>query len=138
MLEKWTIVLMAGLLTACGTLPTLEGRGASIALMGSEAEDTRLGKGLKPLVEQHRGLSSVVPLSDALDAFASQMLLIAAAQRTIDVQYYIWRDDIQRRFKSLGFLGEFSRLNCRMHNKSLTVDGGVHTGFSIGANGRCP
>jgi putative cardiolipin synthase len=176
--KKWITVLMTGLLSACGVLPSLEGRSTSVALLAGDGADTRLGRGLKSVVEQHPGLSGVAPLPDALDAFASRMLLIAAAQRTIDVQYYIWRDDItgnlmlhalheaakrqvrvrlllddngtsgldeklalfnahqnievrlfnpfvQRRFKSLGFLTDFGRLNRRMHNKSLTVDGQV-------------
>ncbi len=39
-------------------------------------------------------MSGVAPLFNPLDAFATRMLLIAAAQRTLDIQYYIWRDDI--------------------------------------------
>lgn len=33
-------------------------------------------------------------LPNSLDAFAARMLSIAAAERSIDIQYYIWRDDI--------------------------------------------
>jgi len=176
--NRWIVVLMAGFLSACGALPSLKGRSVSTACPADDGADTRLARGLQLGVEQHPGLSGVVPLPDALDAFASRMALIAAAQRTIDVQYYIWRDDItgnlllralrdaaerqvrvrlllddngttgldeklaqlnarqhvevrlfnpfaQRRFKSLGFLTDFRRLNRRMHNKSLTVDGQV-------------
>lgn len=45
-------------------------------------------------MEEHPGASGVVPLMDSLDAFAARMLLVGTAERTIDIQYYIWRDDI--------------------------------------------
>ena len=174
--QRFAVLLMVVCVTACGSLPSLEGRRESQALMSAEGADTRLGRGLQPMADQHPGLSGVVALPNALDAFASRMLLIAAAERTIDVQYYIWRDDItgnlllralreaakrqvrvrlllddngtagldeslallnaepnmevrlfnpfvHRGFKPLGFVTDFKRLNRRMHNKSLTVDG---------------
>lgn len=176
--KGWVAVLMAGLLSGCGALPSLEGRSSSQAMLAHDGRDTRLAQALAPALAQHPGLSGVQPLGDPLDAFAARMVLLAAAQRTIDVQYYIWRNDItgnlmlqaleaaarrnvrvrllvddngtsgmdeklaaldavpnvevrlfnpfvHRRFKFLGFLADFNRLNRRMHNKSLTVDGQV-------------
>ncbi|WLH14857.1 phospholipase D family protein [Pseudomonas hefeiensis] len=178
MLKIWFLIMMMGWLSACTPLPSLEGRNVSEALLSQDGADTQLGRGLAPQVERHPGLSGVASLSDPLGAFAARMVLITAAQRTIDVQYYIWRDDTtgnlmlhalheaakrkvrvrmliddngtsgldeklallnaqenvevrlfnpfpQRRFKSMGFLTDFGRLNRRMHNKSLTVDGQV-------------
>ena len=169
------LLLTVGVLTACH-LPATENKTVSHAFLQQDTQDTLLGKGLQPQVDAHPHLSGVVPLPDPLDAFASRILLIAAAQRSVDVQYYIWRDDITgnlllyalheaakrnvrirlliddngtsgldeklallnaepnvevrlfnpfpfRTFKQLGFLTDFSRLNRRMHNKSLTVDG---------------
>ena len=69
----------------------LEGRSSSASIRADEAADIRLGRGLKPAIVQHPGLSGVAPLSNAQDALASRMRQIAAVQRTIDVQYYIWR-----------------------------------------------
>ncbi|MFA7669284.1 MAG: phospholipase D-like domain-containing protein, partial [Burkholderiaceae bacterium] len=66
----------------------------SHALLSRDSEQTVLGKGLLPQVNAHPGLSGVVPLQGSLDAFAARMSLIMAAERTLDVQYYIWRDDI--------------------------------------------
>ena len=112
------------------------------------------------------------------DAFAARALLVDAAERTLDVQYYIWHNDIsgtllldalrraadrgvrvrfllddnnttgqdellaalaahpgievrlfnpfrRRRARWLDYLTDFSRLNRRMHNKSLTADNQV-------------
>src|SRR5699024_1973358 len=110
------------------------------------------------------------------EAFLARLALVEAAESTIDVQYYIWHQDItgsllfqrllaaakrgvkvrlllddnnttgkddilsaldahpnievrlfnpfmQRQWRALGFLTDFFRVNRRMHNKSLTVDG---------------
>ncbi|MBV9493882.1 MAG: phospholipase D family protein, partial [Acidobacteria bacterium] len=43
---------------------------------------------------QHPGLSGIHPLRDARDAFAARILLPGAAERTLDVQYYIWHRDL--------------------------------------------
>jgi len=175
MLKRGVLIVIFGLLSAC-SLPSQEGRRASTAIAPEQGADTVLGKSLMPLTAKHPGRSGVVPLTDSLDAFAARMLLISKAQHTIDIQYYIWRDDITgnlllralhdaaqrnvrvrlliddngtsgldkklallnaepnvevrlfnpfpfRAFKQLGFLTDFRRLNRRMHNKSLTVDG---------------
>ena len=46
-----------------------------------------------PFVAAHPGLSGVHAMPDAYDAFAARMVLAAAAQRSIDAQYYIWHGD---------------------------------------------
>src|SRR5688500_18489581 len=55
---------------------------------------TRLGRGVGPRAAAPPGLSGIHPLRDARDAFAARYLLAEAAERTLDVQYYIWRDDL--------------------------------------------
>lgn len=39
----------------------------------------------------------IYPLGDGLDAFAARYLLIEIAERTLDVQYYIWQNDMSGR-----------------------------------------
>src|SRR6266480_7946291 len=41
----------------------------------------------------HPGKSGVFALPEGPDAFAARALLAAAAERTLDVQYYIWHND---------------------------------------------
>lgn len=79
-------------LSACG-LPALEDRSTSSALRASAAAQTRLGQALAPQADAHPGLSGIYALSDPLEAFATRALLMRAAQRALDVQYYIWHDD---------------------------------------------
>jgi putative cardiolipin synthase len=50
------------------------------------------------LVRAHAGCSGVRLVADGLDAFALRVQSARAAQRTLDVQTYIWRDDSTGRF----------------------------------------
>jgi putative cardiolipin synthase len=76
----------------CTSLPPLGERSATVAL--ADTGDTQLGKAIAPLAVQHPGLSGVLPLPDGRDAFAARVLLARSAERSLDVQYYIWRDDL--------------------------------------------
>jgi putative cardiolipin synthase len=81
-----------GLAAGCSTLPPIEGRTESSAL--ADTADTRLGRAIASQVAAHPGMSGIHPLADPLDAFAARALLADAAERSIDVQYYIWQGDI--------------------------------------------
>lgn len=180
--RRWLVSLKLGmlfwamcLLQAC-SLPALTDRESSFSLSAQESADTALGHALDAAVRAHPGKSAVFPVADALDAFVGRMLMTHFAERTLDVQYYIWRNDTTgilllnalkeaadrgvrvrlllddngisnlddllmdihqhpqievrlfnpfpwRTFKRLGYVFDFSRLNRRMHNKSMTVDG---------------
>jgi len=75
-------------------LPPPENRTSSRALPSEQARATALGQAIAPLADAHPGLSGVHALADARDAFAARALLMQAAQKTLDVQYYIWRGDM--------------------------------------------
>lgn len=128
---------------------------------------------LASLCAAHPGESGVQLLDDGPAALAVRIALVRRARISIDVQYYIWRDDVSGRLllaeladaaargvkvrlllddfgcpliprqfpdvpglelrlfnpvrltwpRWLNWLFDFPRLNRRMHNKSLTVDG---------------
>ncbi|MFP7675616.1 phospholipase D family protein [Marivita sp. S0852] len=139
---------------------------------------TELGRITTPLVACHPGLSGIAALGEGNDAFAARMILVDAAEDSIDAQYYIWHGDLTgtllldalwraaergvrvrlllddngtsgldhqiaqlvshanvqvrlynpfnlRRFKVLSYGFDFFRLNRRMHNKCLVIDGAV-------------
>ena len=75
-------------------LPPLEGRSVSHALESDAAEQTPLGQSIGPVLAEHPGLSGIHALHDPHDAFAARASLARVATRTLDVQYYIWRNDI--------------------------------------------
>jgi len=83
-------LLAAAMLGGCA-LPSLDGRVASYAIGANH--DTRIGKAMLPLAAAHPGLSGVHVLTDGRDAFAARLLMADAAERSLDVQYYIWRND---------------------------------------------
>jgi putative cardiolipin synthase len=82
----------AALLTGCGALPPLDNRTSSTAVLATL--DTTLGRAIGPLAEAHPNKSGIYPLPDGRDAFAARALLARAAERTLDIQYYIWRNDM--------------------------------------------
>lgn len=54
----------------------------------------RYAQAVQPLLEQHPQQSGVLPLLDAREAFAARVLMARHAQYTLDLQYYIWRNDL--------------------------------------------
>ncbi|BCG05326.1 phospholipase D family protein (plasmid) [Paraburkholderia sp. PGU19] len=168
--------LCVAMLMGC-RLPPLGERPQSTALTAEEARTTRLGRATEQELARHPGLTGIDPLADPLESFAARVDLVRTAERTLDVQYYIWRGDltgtllleelqgaasrgvrvrlllddngipssmddtlsalaarpnievrlfnpfVTRKPKFIGFLTDFTRLNRRMHNKSLTADG---------------
>ena len=81
----------AMVLTACASLPDGYPRQESRTLQ--DTGDTRLGRAIAPLAGTHPGLSGVHPLVRGTDAFLARLILAAGADRSLDVQYYIWRND---------------------------------------------
>lgn len=73
-------------------LPPLGERRLSYRL--TDTGDTLLGRSIARLAADHDGLSGVLMLDDAHDAFAARILLARAAERSLDVQYYIWHGDM--------------------------------------------
>ena len=79
-------------LRRCSTLPSRTNRTVSTTLL--DTEETQLGRAIAPRVAAHPGLCGIHPLRDGRDAFAARVRLARVAERTLDVQYYIWRNDM--------------------------------------------
>jgi len=56
-----------------------------------------LTSAVSSLVENHPEHSGIYPLEEGLDAFAARYQLMVNAERTLDIQYYIWQDDMSGR-----------------------------------------
>ena len=80
------------LIQGCASLPSLADRPSSSSV--APARDSRLGRAIVPLTEAHPDRSGIVPLKRGRDAFASRVLLADVAERSLDVQYYIWHADL--------------------------------------------
>ena len=72
-------------------LPSLHGRTRTTAF--TDTGDTSLGRAAADQVADHPGTSGIYALPDALEAFAARILLARTAERSLDIQYYIWRKD---------------------------------------------
>jgi cardiolipin synthase C len=79
------------MLNACQSLPSLQERSIEIHIAADVPSS--LAYSNASLVAQHPGLSGLYPLDDGHEAFAARMALIRAAEHSLDVQYYIWRND---------------------------------------------
>lgn len=80
-------------LVGCSSLPKNNLKTPSYALSPAEAGDTNLGKKLAKITPQQLDKSGFFVLSNPEDAFAARMQLIDLAEKTLDLQYYIWRLD---------------------------------------------
>jgi putative cardiolipin synthase len=79
-------------LGACGGLPKGGERTASTAMKNNGG--TALAAEVRPRVAAHPGQSGLHPLLDGREALAARLALADAAQRSLDVQYYIWNKDL--------------------------------------------
>lgn len=83
-------------LSGCASLPTEVER--KVSLHGDRDGDaSRIVASAAPYLRDHPGQSGFWLLGDGLDAYAARLLLIEAAERTIDVQYYLYHDDLTGR-----------------------------------------
>lgn len=92
-LRGWLLVCLCAL-AGCAELPSLADRAESRALGEAESLSTALGQGLLPVLREHPDASGIHPLTQSREAFAARAFLAQSAQRTLDVQYYIWRADL--------------------------------------------
>lgn len=161
------------LLSACSNIPDQADKQTSYRL--TPKADSPLANHVAPLISEHPEQTGVIPLINGLDAFIARLALIKSANTSIDLQYYIYRNDdagklliwhvldaaergvrvrvllddltsknldqgllnlashpnidvrlfnpsYSRSYRGLEFITGFSRMNRRMHNKSLTID----------------
>ena len=79
-------------LVACASLPTAPPRPRTVAF--TDTAETPLGRLVASESAAHPGRSAAHALIAGREAFAARHALAQAAQRSIDVQYYIWHADV--------------------------------------------
>ncbi|MDR1789569.1 MAG: phospholipase D family protein [Opitutaceae bacterium] len=83
------------LLAGCGSLPKKTADMRSLAL--ADTSETTLGRLAADGIREHPGLSGLMALKQGRDAFLARLALARLAERSLDLQYYIWRDDFTGR-----------------------------------------
>ena len=90
--RRVALCLCIAAVAGCAGIPPPAARTTSAAF--AQTLDSPLGRAVAPLVALHPGQSGVYPLADGRDAFAARMALAQVARLSLDVQYYIWRNDM--------------------------------------------
>ena len=85
------VMLTLGLLSGCASVPTDYPRTASFAY--TDTGDTNLGVQVRENFAGQLQQTGVFALHSGMQAFVARMGLIAAAERSLDLQYYIWHAD---------------------------------------------
>jgi putative cardiolipin synthase len=86
------------LIIACATLPENAGRKETFAY--PDTGDTLMGREISRQGAAHPGESGFHLLGNGLDAFVARAVLTHLAERSIDVQYYLYHDDLVGRLLS--------------------------------------
>ncbi|WP_284335662.1 phospholipase D family protein [Comamonas sp. NoAH] len=90
------VVMALSLLSACSLPTVVHDDSASKAIAPEVSAQTKLGQAYTHLSRQAQAdaaHSGIYPLNDPREAFAARGLLAREAEHTLDVQYYIWRND---------------------------------------------
>jgi len=93
--RTWFAVALTLMMTACASLPPQTGRMETHAL--TDTANTRLGTAFVASEAAHPGDNAFHLLSNGMDALIARVILSENAQRTLDLQYYIWHDDLTGR-----------------------------------------
>jgi len=94
-LRSWFAIALTLLMTTCASLPPQTGRVQTHAL--TDTANTRLGTAFAASEAAHPGDNAFHLLSDGTDALIARVILSETADRTLDLQYYIWHDDLTGR-----------------------------------------
>ncbi|MBE5269923.1 phospholipase D family protein [Stenotrophomonas sp. B2] len=86
------LLVLSGLLLADHLTPQAHGERSHVLPL--QPAQTRIDQQVVPLQEAHPGQSGVAFLGDGMDAFAARAMITAQAGRSLDLQYYIWHDDL--------------------------------------------
>lgn len=86
------IILPLALTTGCATGPINYPRSYSKAM--TDTHDTKLGQAVNQWHYEHPDESGFYPLISGKDAFGARLTLIDMAERSIDVQYFLMKNDM--------------------------------------------
>ena len=95
-LNPWRLMLIAGIVAsqqACTTFDRTVPKSPSNVLSDEEIQSTQLGQSWAAAAPADESLSAFRLLPNNLEAIAARVAIIEAAQRTLDLQYYIFRPD---------------------------------------------
>ena len=87
------ILLLAAVLAGCTTLPPGADFPRTVSVALAHPEATHLGGQFARAAQQHNGASGFRIVAVGVDGFLIRAQMIEAAERTLDLQYFIFRGD---------------------------------------------
>ena len=95
------ICMLLSVMVACSSLPENSGRTASYAY--TDTDSSTLGQVVSGLATEGKADDGFILLGNGLDAFVARAVLAETAERSLDVQYYLFHQDLVGRLFT-GFL----------------------------------
>ena len=89
-------------LAGCASLPAVRTVKPSVAL--ADTAETRLGRAAGHAMSDLHGPSGIHMMPRGPDAFLARLALMANAERSLDIQYYIWHNDTTGRLLLVAML----------------------------------
>src|SRR5476649_726307 len=87
------LILIVALLAGCATLPPGSDFPKTTSSALAQPEETRFGRQFTDAVREHGGNSGFRMLAVGVDGFLTRVQMVNAAERTLDLQYFIFRAD---------------------------------------------
>ena len=119
------LILAVALLSGCAALPPGSDFPKSASTAFAHPEQTALGQKMAPAARAHPGLSGFHILTRGEDGFLTRAQMIARAERSIDLQYFIFRNDDTGQLLAQALLDAADR---GVHIRILIDDGETEDG----------
>jgi putative cardiolipin synthase len=120
-------LLITAALGGCATLPPGSHFSKRASIAWAHPEETQLGRKFADAPNVHPGDSAFRIISVGVDGFAARMQMIDAAERSLDLQYFIFRQDDTGRLLTGALLRAADR---GVHVRVLIDDGAMIPGDS--------
>jgi len=129
-LKHFFVIIVLAFLCGCATVDFDYPKTESVAIQ--DTDETYLGEGLEGEADAHQpGYSGFFPIFDGIDALSARLLLAERAERTIDAQYYLLKDDIVGR----AFINVLLQAADRGVRVRLLLDDMFTSGYDAGLAG---
>ena len=92
---SYLFIVLILALSGCASLPENTNRTESHAF--SDTQDTLLSKNVQAYREQGKNNDGFILLGSGLDAFVARAVLAETAERSLDVQYYLYHNELHYR-----------------------------------------
>ena len=119
--RKILLIFAISAVSACASLPTDYEENPSYAF--TDTDKTILGIKAKAITGDNPDESTMYLVSEGTEALLTRMVLLALAERSVDVQYFIWKSDLIGKLMFYGMLEAADRgVRVRILLDDLTLD----------------